>query len=155
MGTTLTAAVVHGRNSLYIAHVGDSRLYRFQNGTPVQITEDHTRVQEMVKKNLISADEARTHQQRHVITQCIGRKKRLRPDVFRIETAPGTLYMLCTDGLYDMIGDEEIGNIATNPGLDAAGERLVALANTNGGKDNITLILFRQREDHTSGETLA
>lgn len=146
MGSTLTAAIAHG-NDLVIAHVGDSRLYRFKDGSPEQITEDQTRVQELIRKNILSPEEARTHRDRHIITQCIGRKKRIHPDIFGIDLDSDGLYMLCSDGLYDMLTDEEIGSIVTeNPTLESDGKQLVAAANAAGGRDNITVVLFRQLE---------
>lgn len=154
MGSTLTAAVVH-EGSLYIAHVGDSRLYSFPNGQPVQITEDHTRVQELVKKNLLSPEEARNHRQRHILTQCVGRKKKFKPDIICIETGPAILYMICSDGLFDMLSDEEIGEtVMLSEDLELTGKQLVVLANDRGGKDNITVVLFRQCQENSSGESL-
>lgn len=153
MGSTLTAAVVHGE-SLYVAHVGDSRFYCFQNGQPVQITQDHTRVQELVKKNLLSAEEARNHRQRHILTQCVGRKKKFKPDIICIETDPETLYMICSDGLFDMLSDDEIGEtVMQSEDLEFTGKQLVTLANDRGGKDNITAVLFRQCQENSSQES--
>ena len=147
MGSTLTAAVVQG-DRLAVAHIGDSRLYRLAGGTPHQITVDHTRVQEMIEKNLLSPEEARTHRDRHIITQCMGRKKRIHPDIFHIDLDPDALYLLCSDGLYDMLADEEIGNIVSeSTDLEAAGRRLVDRANAAGGRDNITIVLFRRIVD--------
>lgn len=144
MGTTLTVVAVRN-GSIHIAHVGDSRLYRFENGRLVQITEDHTRVHEMVKLSLISADEARMHPQRHIITQCIGRNRSFKTDLIKQPFISTATYLLCSDGLYDMLEDRDIGQIlATCTGLEQAGNQLINRANQNGGRDNITVVLFRQ-----------
>jgi len=152
MGSTLTAAVVHD-DLIYIVHVGDSRLYSFQDNTLLPVTEDHTRVQEMVKRKIISAKEARTHRQRNIITRCVGRKKQFKPDLQKLDLLPGNLYMLCSDGLYDMIEDGEMAKVmAAHPTLEETGSRLVEMANQNGGKDNITLVLFR-KNPNDNGES--
>jgi protein phosphatase len=144
MGSTLTAAILRD-GSLYVAHVGDSRLYRYRSEHLHQITEDHTKVQEMVNENLLSPEEARHHPQKHVITQCIGRKTRFRPDIFRIELEDGDLFLLCSDGLTDMVGDEHLLAIIQRPvTLEARARELVDEANDRGGKDNITALLFKQ-----------
>jgi serine/threonine protein phosphatase PrpC len=143
MGSTLTAAICKD-DRVYVAHVGDSRLYRFNLNTIEQITEDHTRVQEMVDKKLLTPEEARVHPQKNVITKCIGRKKRLKPDIFYLDVILNSIYLLCSDGLNDMIPNEEIQRIlAETDTLDQAGKRLVDTANRNGGKDNITAVLFQ------------
>ena len=142
MGSTLTAAV-YQNPFLYVAHVGDSRLYRIDSDNIEQITEDHTRVQQMVNKKLITPEQAQNHPQKNIITQCVGRKKRIKPDIFHIEMAPDSTYLLCSDGLNDMVSDEEIQRIVQR----GAGNQLVAVANENGGKDNITVVLFRVSAD--------
>ncbi len=149
MGSTLTAALVRD-NCLYIAHVGDSRLYGFQNDEFLQMTEDHTKVQEMVKRKVISAEAAKNHRERHIITKCIGRKPRIKPDIFSVDTVPGTTYLLCSDGLFESIESAEIGKIMKQQNLDAIARQLVSGANERGGRDNITVVLFRERLDTTS-----
>ncbi|MBN1465667.1 Stp1/IreP family PP2C-type Ser/Thr phosphatase [candidate division KSB1 bacterium] len=151
MGSTLTAAVIHA-GFIYIAHVGDSRLYQCQDGNLSLVTKDHTRVQEMVNRKLISAGEARTHPNRHVITRCIGRKNQLKPDLIKIRLLPNALYMLCSDGLYDMVDDQYIAEIIhQNRSLERMGAQLVDSANRNGGKDNITIVFFRQSPENSDG----
>ena len=143
MGTTLTAAVLH-EDYIYIAHVGDSRFYQYRDGELSLITEDHTHVQDMVNKNLLSPREARIHPKRHIITRCIGRKKEFQPDLLKIEFLPNTLYMICSDGLYDMVDDLYVKEICgQNQSLEYMGRQLVDRANQNGGKDNITIVFFR------------
>jgi serine/threonine protein phosphatase PrpC len=151
MGSTLTAAIIH-EGFIYITHVGDSRFYQYQDGNLNLVTEDHTRVQEMVNRKLISAGEARTLTNRHVITRCIGRKNQFKPDLIKIQLLPNTLYMLCSDGLYDMVDDQQIEEIFhQNQSLERMGAQLVDSANRNGGRDNITIVFFRQSPDSGDG----
>lgn len=141
MGSTLTGMIYHDE-SLYVVHIGDSRLYRIRQGKMEQITVDHTRVQEMVNKNLITPEEAHFHPQRNIITRVVGRKKQFRPDVFSIEVDEKDIFLICSDGLYDMVPDEEIHRmIVQSENFEEAGKRLVESANQNGGKDNISLVL--------------
>lgn len=143
MGSTLTAAVYH-ENNLYVAHVGDSRLYRIREETIQQITQDHTRVQEMVRKNLLSPGEAKNHPQRHILTRCVGRKRHPKADIFSFDFSEEDIFLLCSDGLYEMVDDDDILRIVVESDtLALAGNRLVETANQNGGKDNITVVLFR------------
>lgn len=143
MGSTLTAVVVHD-GCLYVAHIGDSRLYRIRADKIEQITEDHTKVQEMVKNHIIPPEEARSHPKRHIITRCVGRKKRLKPDIFSLDFVADDTFLISSDGLHDMVCDEDIHQIVVeSESLEIAGERLVETANQSGGKDNITVVLFQ------------
>lgn len=143
MGSTLTAAIARG-GFLYVAHVGDSRLYRIQTDEIFQITEDHTKVQEMVQRDILTPEEARKHPQKNIITRCVGRNRRLKPDVFTTDFNDGDIFLICSDGLNDMIEDDEIHRIVVESDtLETAAVGLVELANENGGKDNITVVLFR------------
>ena len=144
MGSTLTA-IVYYDNSLCIAHIGDSRFYEFNHSVFQQVTEDHTKVQEMVRKKLITTEDVRYHPQRHIITRCVGRKKQFKPEIFYIDFNPEMHYLICSDGLYDMIQDSEIHHILNqSKTLKQAGENLVQKANQNGGKDNISIVLFQK-----------
>ena len=152
MGSTLTAAVQF-RQSIYIAHIGDSRLYRVRGDDIQQMTEDHTKVQEMVRKEILTPEEARNHPQKNIITRCIGRKKRPRFDIFTIDYCDEDVFLICSDGLNDMIGDEEIHRIVVDSNsLETAAHQLVETANQNGGKDNITVVLFKVIEDGDEAE---
>jgi len=143
MGSTLTAAVCRS-DTLYIAHVGDTRLYRLRENEFRQLTEDHSKVQEMVKKKLIKPEEARNHPQKNVITQCIGRKKNPKPDLFLELIEENDLYLLCSDGLTDMLEDENIRNLLLQSKTpERSGQTLVDQANLFGGKDNITVVIFQ------------
>jgi protein phosphatase len=127
-----------------VAHVGDSRLYRIQPDEILQITEDHTKVQEMVQKDILTPEEARKHPQKNIITRCVGRNRRLKPDIFATDFTNGDIFLICSDGLNDMIEDDEIHRIVVeSDSLGTAVDGLVELANENGGKDNITVVLFR------------
>lgn len=157
MGSTLCTAAVHD-DFIHIVHVGDSRFYKYEKDQLDQVTEDHTRVQEMVNKNLISMDEARVHPKRHVITRCIGRKRQSKPDLLKLKLQPDTIYLICSDGLYDMVSDDVIAQlIRENLSLEYIADQLVTTANAAGGKDNITVLLFRQISedflDTQTGET--
>lgn len=144
MGSTLTAALVTPLQ-LYVLHVGDSRLYRITKKSITALTEDHTRVQEMVRQGLLKPEEARRHPNRNVITRCIGRKK-IKPDTLVFDPDPSSVYLICSDGLYDMVTDDVLlATVLGSSGLDEASRRLVQSANDLGGKDNITVVLFRIR----------
>jgi PPM family protein phosphatase len=140
MGTTCTALAVVG-HSVYVAHVGDSRFYRLRDGRLEQMTEDDSAVNEMVKLGLISRDEARTHEDKNVILKALGTT----PEVEAAALEPfaarvGDVYLLCSDGLTDMVEDELIGRTILEAGdVHAAAERLVRLAREAGGHDNITV----------------
>ncbi len=148
MGSTLTGIVYH-ENCFYVVHVGDSRLYRIRQDAMQQITVDHTRVQEMVNKNLITSDKARFHPQRNIITRCVGRESQFQPDIFSIELDEKDILLICSDGLYDMVNDEHIHQIVVqSENFEQACKKLVKTANESGGKDNISVVLVQvQTED--------
>lgn len=142
MGSTLTAAaVIQGR--LYVIHVGDSRLYWIDSRECRLMTRDHTKVGEMVERGVISPEQARNHPQKNIITRCIGRKKTV-ADIEVFEPAENAVYLICSDGLVDMVSDSKIHELVTgSAGLEEAAETLVRAANERGGRDNITVVLFR------------
>ncbi len=144
MGTTLVAARFHD-NRVTVAHVGDSRLYRLKNGGLEQLTLDHSLVQDLVNKGFYTPEEAKKNVKSNVITRAVGIEKSVAPDVQEIEAEPGDLFLLCSDGLTDMVEDDEIRmRLQENVNdLAAASERLVELANKNGGRDNISVVLAR------------
>lgn len=142
MGTTLTACVAEG-NRLYIAHVGDSRLYRLRAGKLKQLTKDHSLVAQMVERGHLSPEEAADHPQRSVITRALGAASEVKVDVKVREMFPGDRYLLTTDGLTIAAADEELASIlASEDDLSTAAEKLVALANSRGGPDNVTVVVF-------------
>ena len=139
MGTTLVAAVLDGRR-LVTVNVGDSRLYVVGDRIR-QITQDHSLVQEMVRLGEMDQESARTHPDRNIITRAIGADRKVQADVFETVLEPGDRILLCSDGLTNMVEDDEILRILNGSGdLVSKTEYLVELANRNGGKDNITVI---------------
>ena len=151
MGTTLTVAYV-GEDDLAIAHVGDSRFYVLRDGELTQLTDDHSLVGELVRRGQISAEEAEDHPQRSIITRALGIEGEVVVDHFSWPVRDGDIFLLCSDGLTGMVSDAGVAEIlAGAPSLAVAAQRLVAAANEAGGRDNITVILFRV-EDVTPGE---
>jgi protein phosphatase len=151
MGTTLTVAYV-GEDDLAIAHVGDSRFYVLRDGELSQLTDDHSLVGELVRRGQISAEEAEDHPQRSIITRALGIEGEVVVDHFSWPVRDGDVFLLCSDGLTGMVPDARVAQlIAGAPDLSTAATRLVAAANEAGGRDNITVILFRV-EEVTPGE---
>jgi protein phosphatase len=151
MGTTLTVAYV-GEDDLAIAHVGDSRFYVLRDGELEQLTDDHSLVGELVRRGQISAEEAEDHPQRSIITRALGIEGEVVVDHFSWPVRDGDIFLLCSDGLTGMVSDARVAEILGEaPSLVVAAQQLVAAANEAGGRDNITVILFRV-EDVTPGE---
>ena len=143
MGTTLTAAHV-GEYDVAIAHVGDSRAYRLRDGQFDQLTEDHSLVEEMRRRGQLTAEEADEHPQRSVITRALGPEADVRVDTYSWRGEAGDVYLLCSDGLTAMVSEGRVAEIVrTADSLDDAGRALIAAANDAGGRDNITVVLFR------------
>lgn len=141
MGTTLTAAMVDGTR-IALAHVGDSRAYLLARGELVQLTEDHSLVGDMVRSGTLSAEAARVHPNRSVITRALGSDPNMVADAFEVDASPGDRLLLCTDGLTGMLEDAAIAEVLrTAPTPKAAVARLIAAANDAGGHDNITVIV--------------
>src|SRR5262249_44213888 len=142
MGTTLTMAFVV-RRCLFIAHAGDSRCYLYADGQLRQATRDHTMVAEMVRRKLLSEEEASRHSYRNIVTNILGGNERgVHVEVQRLDLQPGHVMLLCSDGLSGMVSDEQIAAILRDESEpERACKRLVAAANANGGKDNITVIV--------------
>lgn len=143
MGTTLVCATVM-EGTAYVGNIGDSRMYLFRGGLR-QITVDHSLVEEMVQSGEIQKDEMRTHPNKNIITRALGTDVAVRPDCFEIEVQTGDVLLLCSDGLTNMLEDEEIANILNEhiSDMKEAGELLVEQANKAGGKDNISVVLVR------------
>ncbi len=146
MGTTMVAATIV-KNMLYVANVGDSRLYLINSGIR-QVTRDHSLVEEMIRAGGLTREEGRTHPDRHVITRAIGVERRVAIDFFDVQLKKGDRILLCSDGLSNMLTDEEMGRVVRGErNLRAAGKRLVELANQHGGYDNITALLVNAQTD--------
>jgi protein phosphatase len=144
MGTTMTVALVEGM-TVAIGHVGDSRAYLVRGEQMEQLTEDHSLVNELLKTGKLSEEEAQIHPQRSVITRAVGTDPDVDVDGFTIEAEEGDVFLICSDGLSDMVEDEEILELvlANRDDLDKAVKALVSAANRGGGEDNITAVAFR------------
>jgi protein phosphatase len=141
MGTTMTAMLWSGTRFV-VAHVGDSRAYRLREGELEQITRDHTVVQELVDQGRITPEAAMTHPSRSVLTRALQSGGHADPDIFAVEAQAGDRYLICSDGLTDVVPPEVLGetlSAATDP--EAAVQKLVELANAGGGPDNITCVV--------------
>ena len=155
MGTTITAALVED-GTVRIGHVGDSRAYRIRDGRLEQLTEDHSLVAELVRSGRLSPEEADVHPQRSVITRALGTDPDVDVDTFTVETRPGDVFMICSDGLTSMVDDQAILDIVerNRVSLKQAARALVDAANKGGGEDNITIVAF-EIGDPATGETEA
>ena len=153
MGTTCTAVYVD-ESEVVIGHVGDSRCYLFRNGELTRLTTDHSLVGELIDRGKLTEEQAETHPQRSVITRALGAEPEVRVDVERVEARDGDLFLLCSDGLTSMVREAALVPILEAAGsLEQAGRSLIAAANEAGGRDNITVILFRLEDVDTSGLT--
>lgn len=143
MATTLVGAVVLGRQ-LHVANIGDSRAYLLRGDAISRLTEDHSFVTELVKLGRISEEEAIAHPQRNVVTRALGTQSTVEADFYEEAIQPGDMVILCTDGLWGEVSEEEMVQMVTQPlhPKEMAGE-LVALANQRGGSDNITVIVLQ------------
>lgn len=144
MATTLVICCIRGKYA-YIGNVGDSRAYILRDEKLVQITEDHTYVNVLIKAGVISEEEALNHEKRHMITRAIGAEEEVKPDFKQVEIMEGDILLLCTDGLTGEVDDRRITEILSeeNITMAQATDRLVEEANDAGGKDNITAICLR------------
>ena len=148
MGTTVVAALLLD-GSGYIGHIGDSRAYKRRDDTLSRLTEDHTLVNELAKSGQISPEEAANHPRRNVLTRALGTDRDVEVDLKAFSWKPGDLLLLCSDGLYSMVSDEEMRATLLEEELDLDGkaDRLIALALEAGGDDNVTVLLI----DHEDG----
>ncbi len=146
MGTTITCAHV-GEHDVAIAHVGDSRAYRLRDGEFVRLTEDHSLVEEMRRRGQLTAQEADEHPQRSIITRALGPEPDVLVDTSSWRGADDDVYLLCSDGLTSMVPEPRVAEIVRDAGaLRDAGRALIDAANAAGGRDNITVVLFRLEE---------
>jgi protein phosphatase len=154
MGTTVTAALLtDGR--VVIGHVGDSRAYRIRDGRLEQLTEDHSLVADLMRSGRLTPEEAEGHPQRSVITRALGTDPDVDVDTLVIEAAAGDLFLLCSDGLSTMVSEPDVLRTVERANtLDEAARDLVRAANTGGGEDNVTVVLFRLEPDEAVEETL-
>lgn len=144
MGTTLVAGVFYD-DRLMVAHVGDSRLYRLRGEDFQQITRDHSLLQEQIDSGLLTREQARLSQNKNLVTRAVGVDPQVQPEIHEHAVLPGDIYLLCSDGLNDMVEDDEIGMtlgmLAAN--LELCATQLIQMANDNGGRDNVSVILVK------------
>lgn len=151
MGTTLVVALFYD-NRLTIAHVGDSRMYRLRGEQLQQLTRDHSLLQEQIDCGLITPEEAKYSQNKNLVTRAVGIDPQLEPELNDHAVQVGDIYLLCSDGLNDMVEDEDIAlvlsTLRANPAL--AAQQLVQMANDNGGRDNVSVILIQVKQDYSA-----
>ena len=145
MGTTCISLLVKDGHAL-IGHVGDSRAYLVRAGNVWQLSEDHSLVNEQVRAGLLTPEEARHSRLRNVITRSVGYEEDVLVDLVGLETRVGDKFVLCSDGLSNLVADEEIRDAVLDASLDEAPKNLIALANERGGEDNITVIVVQRVE---------
>jgi len=155
MGTTIVACMFYD-NKISIAHVGDSRAYRLRSGQLDQITLDHSLLQELVDRGFYSAEEAQRSTNRNYVTRALGVEPTVEVEVHEHEVLPDDIYLLCSDGLSDMVEDDDIHlTISTfNDSLDVVGQQLVDLANDHGGRDNVSVMLAQVKEAYPAKKGL-
>jgi protein phosphatase len=147
MGTTIDVLLVEGDHAWW-GHVGDSRIYRVAEGRAIRLTRDHTRVQQMVEDGLLEPGEAAEHPQRNVLSRVVGRERECHPDVTAepIQMVGGDAFMLCSDGLTDVVTDEEIASCVSRNDPGRACRELIRLALSRGAPDNVTVqVVYRGR----------
>jgi PPM family protein phosphatase len=144
MGTTLVVALFYD-NRVLVAHLGDSRLYLLRENALRQVTRDHSLLQEQIDSGLLTLEQAKNAQHKNLVTKALGIDPSVEPEIHEYPTRPGDIYLLCSDGLCDMVEDEDIGMTlqALGANLKLAAQQLVQMANDNGGRDNVSVILVR------------
>jgi protein phosphatase len=147
MGTTLVVALLYD-DRMTVAHIGDSRLYRLRDGEFKQLTKDHSLLQEWLDSGMITPEQAVAAQHKNLVTRALGVDPTVDPEIHDHDLLPGDLLLLCSDGLYDMVTDEDTSMTlaALGANLDLAAGQLVDQANDNGGRDNISVILVKVRQ---------
>lgn len=140
MGTTVISLCVHGEHALF-AHVGDSRAYLVRGELIQQVSEDHSLVNEQIKAGMITPEEAKHSRYKNIITRSVGYEQEVQVDVMGLVTQPGDYFVLCSDGLANLVEEREIREVVVSAGLNEAPRRLVDLANERGGDDNITVVV--------------
>lgn len=155
MGTTLVAAMFYD-NRLTVAHIGDSRLYRLRGPEFAQVTKDHSLLQEQIDSGMITPEQARYSQNKNLVTRALGIDPAVEAEINDHETRLGDVFLLCSDGLNDMVADADIGMTlrALNNNLKLAAQQLVQMANDNGGRDNVSVVLVRVVCDYAAPRSL-
>jgi len=144
MGTTLVVALFYD-NQVTVAHIGDSRLYRLRGEEFRLMTRDHSLLQEQIDSGMISVEEARLSHNKNLVTRALGVEAQVEPEIRDYDVAAGDIYLLCSDGLNDMVSDDDIALtlMSLTANLELAGDQLIQMANDNGGRDNVSVILVR------------
>ncbi len=152
MGTTLVVGLFCD-NKVIVAHIGDSRCYRLRDNKLEQITRDHSLLQEQIDSGLLTKEAARRSLNKNLVTRALGIEASVIPEIHVHEVMPGDLYLMCSDGLNDMVEDEDIeltiGSLSSN--LPLAATQLVQMANDAGGRDNISVVLVKIKKDFPAG----
>ncbi len=148
MGTTIVSALFYD-NRVAVGHIGDSRLYRLRGETLTTITRDHSLLQEQIDCGMISVENARHSQNKNLVTRAVGIDADVVPEVHLYDVEVNDIYLLCSDGLNDMVEDEDIQSIlyAMQGNLTMAAEQLIQMANDNGGRDNVSVILVKVKQE--------
>jgi len=156
MGTTMTVALFARDGRVTIGHVGDSRAYLLRDHDLEQLTEDHSLVAELVRRGELSPEEAETHPQRSVITRALGTDPDVDVDAFQVQSQPGDVFLLCSDGLTTMVDPVTIADLVEHnrDNLSAAAKALIGAANDRGGDDNITAVLFEVADGESAESTV-
>lgn len=144
MGTTLVVCLFYD-NRVLVAHLGDSRVYMLREGRFSQVTRDHSLLQEQIDSGIITPEQAKKAQHKNLVTKALGIDPTVEPEIREYSTKTGDIYLLCSDGLCDMVDDEDIGMTMQTLGgnLKLAAQQLVQMANDHGGRDNVSVILVR------------
>ncbi|MFC7420171.1 Stp1/IreP family PP2C-type Ser/Thr phosphatase [Iodobacter arcticus] len=155
MGTTLVCALFYD-SRLAVAHVGDSRLYRLRGAEFIQLTRDHSFLQEQIDSGLITPEEARHSSYKNLVTRAVGIDSAVQAELHEYEVLPGDIYLFCSDGLSDMADDSDIADtlLAFNSNLALNSEQLIQLANDMGGKDNISAVIVKVKEAYPANSGL-
>ncbi len=155
MGTTLVVTLFCN-NQITVAHIGDSRCYRLRGGKLEQVTRDHSLLQEQIDSGLLTKEAAKRSQNKNLVTRALGIEPAVEAEIHSYPAQEGDIYLICSDGLNDMVEDEDIestlGMLAAN--LQLAAEQLVQMANDNGGRDNISVVLIKVKKDFPADEGL-
>jgi serine/threonine protein phosphatase PrpC len=149
MGTTLVVAVFHD-NQVTVGHIGDSRLYRLRGEDFQAITRDHSLLQEQIDSGLITAEQARHSQNKNLVTRAVGIDPEVQAEIHDHAVLPGDVYLFCSDGLNDMVEDDEIAMTlgALSANLELCATQLIQMANDNGGRDNVSVILVKVKGEY-------
>jgi len=155
MGTTLVVTLLCN-NQITVAHIGDSRCYRFRGDKLQQITRDHSLLQEQIDSGLLTKEAAKRSQNKNLVTRALGIEPEVEAEIRTYPAQTGDIYLLCSDGLNDMVEDEDIEMTLATIGnnLPLVADQLVQMANDNGGRDNVSVVLIRVRKDFPADDGL-